>query len=476
MRRFALLTALALAAAAQAQVVVGPTINPANGKRYYRLAPTTWADANARAAALGGSLATIHESTTNEWVRANIAAFGNNTAECFIGINDIAIENFYNWIGGEPAVWFNWSPGEPNNGNGLEDLGAMIPSTGRWNDRGDWAVLPAIVEVDGDIRVPAEYPTIQSALNAALNGQTIVVAPGTYVGTLNFGTKRIVLRSSGGPRVTTIVTTNTTDGLTLAGGQGPETVIEGFTIRPQTTVTRTVVLRDSPVLRNCIITGAEEAGVFIGGSATISDCLITGIRPGLGIYARSYTGNRVNPTIQNCTIVGNLKGIEATADQSPFPTIVNINNCIIYDNNGQLSAGPESQFRVTHSNIEGGYPGVGNIDMPPRFVNAPGADFIYGVSDDFRLAADSPCVDRGNAAARRPMTAIVTLNDLDGNTRIMDDPASQATVPAIDMGALERVPVIPTPNPCPVDFNVDGFVDFFDYDAFVEAFEFGCSS
>jgi hypothetical protein len=42
------------------------------------------------------------------------------------------------------------------------------------------------------------------------------------------------------------------------------------------------------------------------------------------------------------------------------------------------------------------------------------------------------------------------------------------------MGALERVPVIPTPNPCPVDFNADGFLDFFDYDAFVEAFEYGC--
>ena len=27
---------------------------------------------------------------------------------------------------------------------------------------------------------------------------------------------------------------------------------------------------------------------------------------------------------------------------------------------------------------------------------------------------------------------------------------------------------------CPVDFNADGFVDFFDYDDFVAAFEGGC--
>ncbi len=473
-RCLAVLTALALATAAQAQVVVGPTINPNNGKRYYRLTPTTWADANARAAALGGSLATIHESTTNEWIRVNIATFGGNTTECFIGLNDVATEGAYSWTSGDPTVWFNWSAGEPNNGGGLEDLSAMIPSTGRWNDRGDWAVLPAIVEVDGDIRVPAEYPTIQTALNAALNGQTIVVAPGTYVGTLNFGTKRVVLRSEGGPRVTSIVTTNPSDGLTLAGGQGPETVIEGFTIRPQTTATRTVVLRDSSVLRNCIITGADQVGVLLGGSALVSDCLITGIRPGLGIYAVSYSGNRVNPTIQNCTIVGNLKGIEATDGQSPFPTIVNVVNCIIYDNNSQLTLGPESQFRVTHSNIQGGYPGVGNINQPPRFVNAPGADFIYGVTDDFRLAADSPCIDAGNAASRSPLSSIVELTDLDGNTRVIDAPASNGTGQVIDLGALEHIAPVYTPPACSVDFNVDGFVDFFDYDAFVEAFEFGC--
>ena len=28
-------------------------------------------------------------------------------------------------------------------------------------------------------------------------------------------------------------------------------------------------------------------------------------------------------------------------------------------------------------------------------------------------------------------------------------------------------------NPCPADFNQDGFLDFFDYDGYVDAFETG---
>ncbi|MCH7547791.1 MAG: hypothetical protein IID30_15445, partial [Planctomycetes bacterium] len=55
------------------------------------------------------------------------------------------------------------------------------------------------------INVPADQPTIQAAINAAVDGDEIIVAPGLYVENIVFGGKTITVRSSGGPDVTTII-------------------------------------------------------------------------------------------------------------------------------------------------------------------------------------------------------------------------------------------------------------------------------
>ena len=45
------------------------------------------------------------------------------------------------------------------------------------------------------INVPANYPTIQAAILASVNGATVLVAPGTYFEHLNFRGHKIVLTS-----------------------------------------------------------------------------------------------------------------------------------------------------------------------------------------------------------------------------------------------------------------------------------------
>src|SRR5258707_7759680 len=69
----------------------------------------------------------------------------------------------------------------------------------------------ASVRAQNIISVPTSQPTIQAAINAANNGDTVLVAPGTYVENINFSGKAIAVTSSGGPAVTVI------DG----GAQGP---------------------------------------------------------------------------------------------------------------------------------------------------------------------------------------------------------------------------------------------------------------
>ena len=51
----------------------------------------------------------------------------------------------------------------------------------------------------GDIiNVPGDQPTIQAGIDEAVNGDEVVVAPDTYIETINLLGKEIVLRSSGG--------------------------------------------------------------------------------------------------------------------------------------------------------------------------------------------------------------------------------------------------------------------------------------
>ncbi len=74
-------------------------------------------------------------------------------------------------------------------------------------------------------------PTIQIAINLAVDGNEIVVAPGTYFETLNLLGKAITLRSSGGPDVTTIDASNQlASAIHAVSGEGSDTVIEGFNI------------------------------------------------------------------------------------------------------------------------------------------------------------------------------------------------------------------------------------------------------
>jgi hypothetical protein len=69
-------------------------------------------------------------------------------------------------------------------------------------------IAPFSPSVAATIRVPSQQPTIQQGITAAANGDTVLIAPGTYTGpsnrNLSFLNKDLVLRSEQGPTVTTI--------------------------------------------------------------------------------------------------------------------------------------------------------------------------------------------------------------------------------------------------------------------------------
>src|SRR5262249_46233858 len=85
----------------------------------------------------------------------------------------------------------------------------------------------------GTLKVPQEYEHIRQAISVAKDGDTVLVAPGTYTeNSIRLAGKKIVVKSLKGPTVTIIQSNETNRHIFVVdGGEGRGTRIEGFTIR-----------------------------------------------------------------------------------------------------------------------------------------------------------------------------------------------------------------------------------------------------
>ncbi len=123
-------------------------------------------------------------------------------------------------------------------------------------------------------------------------------------------------------------------------------------------------------------------------------------------------------------------------------SVFTITNCIVWNTGDGISTSGVTTITVEYSDIQEGWPGTGNIDADPMFVDPD--------NGDLRLLPGSPCLDAGdNTAVPKGIDT-----DLDGNPRFVGN----GTPPVVDMGAYEsQDPQIP-PVPCVADIDLDGLV------------------
>ena len=151
---------------------------------------------------------------------------------------------------------------------------------------------------------------------------------------------------------------------------------------------------------------------------------------GGGIFAQARNDPAgTHPAIQNNTIVGNTAtvggGFAAETD-------VVVTNCILWNcgTSPVSDLSPGGELSVTYSDVEGGWPGTGNLDVDPLFVDGDGADNDASTAcdNDVHVSLWSPCVGAGDMAA-----VGMAERDVDGQVRVYPSEGG------VDVGADEHV-------------------------------------
>jgi len=283
------------------------------------------------------------------------------------------------------------------------------------------------------------YDYIQHAVSEANDGDTIVAQEAIYSESVNLMGKNLTISSTnpGDPAVVAAtVIRGAGSALTFANEEDANCVLAGLTI--QGSDSGVYCYGASPIITNCIIADCTGPGIelFKASKPQIVKCNITD-NTDCGVRMWPFPAGRVtiynapvitdsiiarndqhgvfgdDPTISNCTIVDNLAG----GVDGREPTLT---NSILYYNGLGLPQIVSDSATVTYCDIQGSWPGTGNIDYDPWFVESE--------DGDYHLLTDSHCINAGDPNFQ----AEPNETDIDGETRVM--------MGRIDMGADESNP------------------------------------
>ena len=175
--------------------------------------------------------------------------------------------------------------------------------------------------VAATLHVPGDYPDIQSAINASVNGDVIEVGPGNFIpaATLNTLGKAITLRgtvNADGSLATAIDGLGNKQVLKCVSGEGAGTVLENLVITngSATQGAGVYLLSSSPTLVNCVIAGNSTLGAAgYGGAMYIKSAHPALVRCALVGNVATYSGgaiylNGASATMTDCRIADNTAG------------------------------------------------------------------------------------------------------------------------------------------------------------------------
>jgi parallel beta-helix repeat protein len=301
------------------------------------------------------------------------------------------------------------------------------------------------------------FEKIEEGVDTATDGDTVIVAGGTYFETIRFDGKSVHLVSRDGPVRTVIDASGSGTVVTFDFREGSGAIFEGFSVTGgggSNSGSGIYCEGSSPTIFNCRIYRNISTYPNAGGgicccdaNPTISHCVI------YSNWSHEWGGGiwcyKSSPRVEGCAIVQNSAfygGGGIACDNECFPVIV---NCTIFGNlspwrGGGIDSGWKSSTLVINTVVWGNQQGdievsSGSVELRSCVYDGSvwslGGEFIDGggnISADPmfakplmpipHLSAASPCIDAGLEQDLQP-------TDIDGEPRV--------TGSRVDIGADE---------------------------------------
>lgn len=303
-----------------------------------------------------------------------------------------------------------------------------------------------------DLLVPEQFGTIQEAVNAASEGDRVLVSAGNYHEQVNLSGKGIQLIGISGAAVTAIDGDNTRT-VIVGNGEPSTCLVQGFTIQHG---------RDYGY--------SNGGGVRIyNSSAAFTDCHFVSNRAeepawwGGGAWRSEYG----NPSISRCVFVGNYGGGRVAGVYHYLGGGITISDCVFQDNtsvagvciHNQTEGGTIASsiqrctFRrfISRSAIDGCYP----ID----FWNPYSGSITCSISD---CVADQPILPANTPANQIALVVMSAYPNSPYNITLTNNKACglpNLVVNTSDSTWTDGGGNTLNPNCCPADLDGDGAVD-----------------
>jgi len=201
-----------------------------------------------------------------------------------------------------------------------------------------------------ELLVPADYTTVQGAIEAATDGDVVLISPGTYLEVIDLRGKAITLRGVAGAPKTILHAPPDRSTVYIHSGEGRTTILEHLTITGGAGTPHEGFLSGggiffdhaSATIRHCTISGntaVHGAGVHgILANPLFEDCLFSGnVSESTG--SATHWNLECFPDLVRCTFSNNHSGAYGAAIGAWTDCVVDIVDCTFENNTAAIRGG-----------------------------------------------------------------------------------------------------------------------------------------